>query len=153
MSATRIFKSYAPLALGAAMIVAQVSAARAADAAAPGAPASTASQPEAAAAPPAPSIQSSLGKYGDPGGIRAFLDTHGIDYSFTYIGEVLGNTSGGVKRGATYEGRIDGNLDIDTEKLFGLKNGAIHVEAFQIHGRGLSGNNLQDLFTAAVYTP
>ena len=30
-----------------------------------------------------PSIQSSLGKYGDPGGIRAFLDKHGIDYNFT----------------------------------------------------------------------
>ena len=70
-------------------------------------------------------------------------------YSFTYIGEVFGNSSGGVKQGATYEGRLDANLDIDTEKLVGLKDGAIHAEAFQIHGRGLSGNNLLDLFTTS----
>ena len=96
-----------------------------------------------------PSIQSALGKYGDPGGVRAALDAKGIDYSFTYIGEMFGNATGGIKPGATYEGRLDANLDIDTDKLFGLKNGTIHAEAFQIHGRGLSGNNLLDLFTAS----
>lgn len=96
-----------------------------------------------------PSIQSSLGTYGDPGGLRAYLDSKGIDYAFTYIGEVLGNTSGGVKRGATYEGRLDGTLDLDLDKLVGLKGAAIHAEAFQIHGRGLSGNNTLDLFTAS----
>lgn len=96
-----------------------------------------------------PSIQSSLGKYGDPGGIRAFLDSKGIDYSFTYIGEVLDNSSGGVKRGATYDGRLDGQLDIDLEKLAGLKGAALHANFYQIHGRGLSGNNLLDLFTVS----
>lgn len=96
-----------------------------------------------------PSIQSSLGPYGDPGGIRAFLDKHGIDYNFTYIGEVLGNPTGGYKRGATYEGRLDAQLDIDAEKLAGIKNFAVHAQAFQIHGRGLSGNNLLDLFTVS----
>ncbi len=96
-----------------------------------------------------PSIQSSLGKYGDPGGIRAFLDKHGIDYNFTYIGEVLGNPTGGYKRGATYEGRLDMQLDVDADKLAGIKDFAIHAQAFQIHGRGLSGNNLLDLFTVS----
>ena len=96
-----------------------------------------------------PSIQSSLGKYGDPGGIRAFLDKHGIDYNFTYIGEVLGNPTGGYKRGATYEGRLDVQLDIDADKLAGIKDFAIHAQAFQIHGRGLSGNNLLDFFTVS----
>lgn len=93
-----------------------------------------------------PSIQSSLGNYGDPGGIRAFLHGKGIDYNFTYIGEVFGNFSGGVKQGATFEGRLDADFDFNTEKLFGLTNGAIHAQFFQIHGRGLSGNNVQDLF-------
>ncbi|WP_246725247.1 carbohydrate porin [Beijerinckia sp. L45] len=99
--------------------------------------------------PGTPSIQSSLGNYGDPGGIRAFLDAKGIDFAFTYIGEVLGNTSGGVKRGATYEGRLDATLDVDLEKLASLKGAALHAEAFQIHGRGLSGNNTMDLFTVS----
>ena len=96
-----------------------------------------------------PSIQSSLGKYGDPGGIRAFLDKHGIDYNFTYIGEVLGNPTGGYKRGATYEGRLDMQLDVEADKLAGIKDFAIHAQAYQIHGRGLSGNNLLDLFTVS----
>lgn len=108
----------------------------------------TSGQPSEAPAA-TPSIQSSLDKYGDPGGIRAFLDTRGIDYSFTYIGEVLGNVSGGVKRGATYDGRLDGELDIDLDKLAGLKNAALHANFYQINGRGLSGNNTLDLFTVS----
>lgn len=99
--------------------------------------------------PATPSIQTALGAAGDPGGIRAFLDSKGIDYNFTYIGEVLSNTSGGVKQGATYEGRLDAQADIDLEKLAGLTGAALHAEAFQIHGRGLTGNNTNDLFTVS----
>ena len=97
-----------------------------------------------------PSIQGSLEGYGDPGGVRAFLDSKGIDYSFVYIGEVLGNVSGGVKRGATYEGRLDGQLEVNLDKLAGLKNAALHANFYQIEGRGLSGNNLLDLFTVST---
>ncbi len=96
-----------------------------------------------------PSIQDSLGAQGDPGGLRAFLHAKGIDYSFTYIGEVLGNTSGGVKRGATYEGKLDALLDIKLDTLADLKGGVLHAEAFQIHGRGLSSNNTLDVFTTS----
>jgi porin len=142
--------------LALAMIGHTTSAAQADDQGAGGVPATSVAQPETSSntaapdnPPAAPTIQTSLGKAGDPGGIRAFLDSKGIDYSFTYIGEVLGNSSGGVKQGATYEGRLDATLDIDTDKLAGWKNGTIHAEAFQIHGRGLSGNNLLDLFTTS----
>ena len=94
----------------------------------------------------APSIQGSLGAFGDPGGVRASLGARGITYSFTYIGETLGNTSGGIKQGATYEGRLDTNLDIDTGKVLGVPDGDIHAQVLQVHGRGLSGNNVEDLF-------
>ena len=118
--------------------------------AAPGTTGSTADQQSASPATPmTPSIQGSLGAYGDPGGIRAVLDAKGIDYNFTYIGEVLGNATGGAKRGATYEGRLDLQGDVDLERLAGLKGAAIHAEAFQIHGRGLTGNNTLDLFTVS----
>ncbi len=96
-----------------------------------------------------PSIQGALGRYGDPGGLRAYLNAKGIDTAFTYIGEVLGNASGGVKRGATYEGRLDGVLDVNLGKLVGQEGAALHAEAFQIHGRGLSGNNTLDIFTVS----
>ncbi len=94
-------------------------------------------------------IQSSLGPYGDPGGIRQFLGGRGIDYNFTYIGEMLSNPIGGFKQGATYEGRLDMQLDIDGEKLIGLRDFAVHAQGFQIHGRGLSGNDTLDLFTVS----
>lgn len=96
-----------------------------------------------------PSIQSSLGKYGDPGGARAYLKSKGITYQFSYLGEALGNTSGGVKRGATYEGIVYGKTDVDFGILVGL-NGLIgHASAYNIHGRGLSGNNLQNFFVVS----
>lgn len=108
----------------------------------------TAANP-APSSPQTPSIQSSLGPLGDPGGIRAFLDSKGIDYNFTYIGEALGNPSGGYKQGATYEGRLDVTVDVDLDKLVGLKDFAFHSEIYDVHGRGLSGNNLKDLFTTS----
>ena len=54
-----------------------------------------------------------------------------------------------MKQGATYEGRLDMQLDLDLEKLAHIKNAAIHAQAFQIHGRGLTGNNTLDLFTTS----
>ena len=93
-----------------------------------------------------PSIQTSLGRYGDPGGLRAFLSSKGIDYAFTDIAEVLGNTSGGVKRGATFESRLDARLDVDLDRLAGWHGALLHANAYQIDGRGLSGNNTLDLF-------
>ena len=136
------------LTLSATLLAGTIAVAHAQDSAKPATPDTTGTQAEGATAAQ-PSIQSSLGKYGDPGGIRDFLDKKGIDYNFTYIGEVLGNSSGGVKRGATYEGRLDGQLDVDFEKLANVKGLAGHAQFFQIHGRGLSGNNTLDLFTVS----
>ena len=98
--------------------------------------AETSDQP--AASQSQPSIQSSLGPYGDPGGVRSFLSAKGVEYSFTYIGEVLGNVSGGSRRGAIYEGRLDGQFDADLDKLLGWKSAAFHTNFYQIHGTGLS---------------
>ena len=46
----------------------------------------------------------------------------GIKFAVTYIGEVLGNPSGGQKRGAVYEDRFNFAVDIDFEKLWGLSS-------------------------------
>src|SRR5690348_10289398 len=35
------------------------------------------------------------------------LQKYGVKFAATYIGEVLGNVSGGLKRGAIYEGRLN----------------------------------------------
>src|SRR4051794_22598817 len=62
----------------------------------------------------------------------------GVKFAITYIGEILGNASGGQKRGAVYEDRFNFAVDMDFEKLVGLKQLTLHANIFQIDGGGLS---------------
>lgn len=77
------------------------------------------------------------------------LQKYGVKFAATYIGEVLGNASGGVKQGAIYEGRLNLALDVDLEKLAGLNKLTFHANMFQIHGDGLSRENLQNFFVVS----
>jgi porin len=79
---------------------------------------------------------------GDWGGARTRLADHGLTFGLNETSEVLGNASGGVRRGAVYEGLTQMGIGIDTEKAFGLVGGTFNISAYQIHGRGLSLNNL-----------
>ena len=58
------------------------------------------------------------------GGIRPLLGRGGIMVSATYIGEVLGNPSGGVKQSTHYDGLLDVHLDANMEKMIGEGNEA-----------------------------
>lgn len=84
---------------------------------------------------------------GDPGGLRSLLFGRGITLGLSETAEVLGNASGGIRRGAAFEGLLQVTLGIDAEKLLGLPGGTLNATAFQIHGRGLSQNNLGNLQT------
>jgi porin len=66
------------------------------------------------------------------------LVRRGIKFAATYIGETLGNTSGGLRRGFVYEGRLNLAVDVDFEKLAGVPDLTFHANMFQIHGGGLS---------------
>lgn len=77
------------------------------------------------------------------------LQKYGVKFAATYIGEVLGNASGGVKQGAIYEGRLNLAVDVDLEKLAGLNKLTFHANMFQIHGNGLSRDNLQNFFVVS----
>jgi porin len=97
---------------------------------------------------PNPSIATSLPDKADSDGVRAALAAKGVTYGINYIGEILGN-SGGLKQGAIYEGLLEGILDADLEKLWGLKGLTFHTNVFQIHGAGLSRENLENLFVVS----
>src|SRR5690242_16423361 len=84
---------------------------------------------------------------GDPFGLRSKLESHGITITLQETSEVLGNVTGGIKTGAIYEGATFMALKADTEKLFGLPGGTFNASAWQIHGRGLSANNVLNLNT------
>ena len=62
---------------------------------------------------------------------------------------MLGNVTGGVHRGAAYDGLTLFGLGVDTEKAFGLPGGTFNVSALQIHGRNLSTDNLYTIQTAS----
>ncbi len=82
---------------------------------------------------------------GDIGGLRTKLASWGIEFNLQETSEVLGNITGGVRRGTVYEGATLMGLTIDTDKMMGLAGGTINVSAYQIHGRGLTANNLNNL--------
>jgi porin len=76
---------------------------------------------------------------------RERLADWGIAFSGTYIGEALGNASGGVRRGVIYAGRLDLGTDIDLDRLVGWRGAIFHANIFQIHGDGLSRDYVGNL--------
>ena len=72
-----------------------------------------------------------------------------VKFAITYIGEGLGNPSGGLKAGSVYEHRINFASDIDFERLTGLKQLTFHANVFQIDGGGLSRGSLQNFFVVS----
>ena len=80
--------------------------------------------------------------FGTLGGLRTRLSDRGITFSLTESGEVFGNATGGVRRGVVYEGLTQFGVSLDAEKAFGLTGATFNATGYQIHGRGLSANNL-----------
>ena len=70
------------------------------------------------------------------------LEKQGVKFAITYIGEGLGNPTGGLKQGSAYEDRINFAADVDFEKLVGLKQLTFHANVFQIDAGGLSRGSL-----------
>jgi porin len=117
-----------------------------------GDPRTSVAQPEVSGKPSAvatTSIEASLGPAGDPTGLRRFLASRGIVYSFNAIADVLGDTSGGTRRTAAVTSRIDMQLDADLDRLAGWSGAAFRVEAFQINGAGLTRAAVNNLATVS----
>src|SRR6201747_1959134 len=77
------------------------------------------------------------------------FEKYGIKFAATYIGETLGNASGGLKQGVIYEGRLNLAVDVDLQKLAGLREVTFHANMFQIHGDGLSRSYLNNFMVAS----
>ena len=86
---------------------------------------------------------------GDLFGLRTKLSTYGISLAIQETSEVLGNVTGGIRRGADYDGLTQVILQLDTARAFGLYGGLLNISALQIHGRNLSADNLQSLQTSS----
>lgn len=96
-------------------------------------------QNEAAEPEDQPSISSSVPALGE---FKKALIKRGYNLQLNYFGETLGNPSGGVNQGAIYEGLFEMSIDGDLDRIAGLKGATFHINAYQIHGRGLSTYNI-----------
>jgi porin len=119
----------------------------------PSAPATSAAGQAGSGSPePAPSagLRERQDLLDDPGGLRTLVGNYGISLGLTETSEVLGNVTGGVRRGFEYTGVTSVTLDLDTEKAFAWAGGSFHASALQIHGRDLSTDNLVVLQTIST---
>ena len=73
---------------------------------------------------------------GDWSGARTSLHDRGINFTLTYIDEVLGVLSGGIYRRPSYEGRFEFSVDTDLQKLVGWTGATTHFTVYQIHNIG-----------------
>src|SRR5215831_7220320 len=85
---------------------------------------------------------------GDNGGLRPWLADYGVSLALSETSEVLSNVTGGIRHGIIYEGLTDAGLLFDLRTKYQWP-GVFYVRGFQIHGRGLSQNYLDNLNTAS----
>jgi len=98
---------------------------------------------------PEGALGTSLPMLADPGGLRAALWERGVKYQVNYLGDLLSNSSGGLKRGVAYSGRLELMVDADLEKAAGWTGAAFHANAYQIHGSALSRSYIGNLMAAS----
>ncbi|WP_375465195.1 carbohydrate porin [uncultured Methylobacterium sp.] len=96
------------------------------------------------------SVEPYLGPLGDPLGIRPVLKQRGVEYSLTYIADVLGNPSGGMRQGAIVEDRLNLRLNLDLNRIAGWEGATVHANAYFIHGTGLTRYYVGDLASTSV---
>jgi porin len=85
---------------------------------------------------------------GTIGGLRTVLGDYGITLDINDSENLLGNTLGGVKEGATMQGVTTATLQVNTAEAFGLQGGTFNVSMLQIHGQPLTGPYLDSLQAA-----
>jgi len=86
---------------------------------------------------------------GNAWGARSWLGQYGVTVNLQEVSEMLGNTSGGVKQTADYDGLTTLTMQLDTGKAFGWDGGTFNASGLDVHGTNLSANNLYTLQTAS----
>jgi porin len=75
------------------------------------------------------------------------LADKGLNFGATYIGDFIGNATGGTSRGFIHLGRFDLSVDADLEKLVGWTGGRFYANTYEIYGRGLTRDYIHNLAT------
>jgi porin len=86
---------------------------------------------------------------GDWGGLRTALQDQGVAFSATYFGETFANVQGGIKRGASYDGLFEPQVDVDLDKLMGWHGATARASMIQGHGPSMSGGWVGNLLNVS----
>jgi porin len=86
---------------------------------------------------------------GDVGGVRTNLARIGLSFGLQDTNEVFGNVTGGIHKGAAYDGLTMLSIGLDTKAAFGLDGGTFNISALNIRGRSLSADNLLAIQTVS----
>ena len=86
---------------------------------------------------------------GDWFGARKSLADDGLQLGGDEIFDALGNPAGGQKQGAAFAGRLELFATMDLNTAFGWKGAILHANAYQIHGHGLSADDIGNLLTVS----
>lgn len=86
---------------------------------------------------------------GDWGGTRTALEARGIQLGADEIAEVLGNADGGGRQGTVAEGRLELFANVDLALALDWQGGFFRINAYQIHGKGLTATSLNNLVTVS----
>ena len=65
-----------------------------------------------------------------------------------YMGDPYADVGGGMKRGVTYAGRLDLQLDVDGKTAFGLDGASMHANMFAIQGSDISATRIGNLLSS-----
>jgi porin len=77
---------------------------------------------------------------GDWDGARTQLKSAGLDFQLSYVGELAGNTSGGVRRQAAYADQWLAGVTIDLGRLGILQGGSVQMTITDRNGTNLSND-------------
>jgi porin len=86
---------------------------------------------------------------GDWGGLRSYLERHGITFTLNYTNDFLANVHGGIKTGAVGIGIFQPALDIDLKKLVGWEGGKFHTHGLVTHGPFFSSTYLGNILAVS----
>jgi porin len=75
------------------------------------------------------------------------LANKGLNFGATWIGDNIGNITGGTSRGGIHFGRFDLSVDADLEKLVGWTGLKFYANTYHLYGRGLSRNYIHNFAT------
>ncbi|MFT8718891.1 carbohydrate porin [Acetobacter sp.] len=90
---------------------------------------------------------------GDLGGYRSRLRAHGVRINLQDVEELWGVASGGLSRGATYDGATIVTLNLDTDRLIDPQwhGGLFNISAIQLRGRSVSADRIGAFNTISGY--